>query len=193
MRISKVIFIQLAFESKFKKLLSDMLVLQSFKLASEFLRKGGWFITKVFRSKDYNSLLWLLQQFFKRVQSTKPQASRNESAEIFIVCQNYIAPDHIDQKFFDIRYVFNDVYIDQQKQLNLNNKSVVLNQFKQDLGKRHRDGYADNDYTLYHRLDVTEFITSPAYMQLLAQSNEVFYVFYFFVPPNIRLITQPLF
>jgi AdoMet-dependent rRNA methyltransferase SPB1 len=154
-----------------------MLVLQSFKLASEFLRKGGWFITKVFRSKDYNSLLWVLQQFFKRVQSTKPQASRNESAEIFIVCQNYIAPDQIDQKFFDISYVFNDIYIDQQKQLNLTNKSVILNQFKQDLGKRHRDGYADNDYTLYHRLNVTEFIASPAYMQLLAQSNEVLSVF----------------
>jgi AdoMet-dependent rRNA methyltransferase SPB1 len=150
-----------------------MLVLQSFKLASEFLRKGGWFITKVFRSKDYNSLLWVFQQFFKKVQSTKPQASRNESAEIFIVCQNYIAPDNIDQKFFDIRYVFNDVYIDQQQQTKLANKSTILNQFKQDLGKRHRDGYADNDYTLYHKLNVTEFITSPVYMQLLAGCNEI--------------------
>eukprot|EP00560_Eucampia_antarctica_P008326 CAMPEP_0197825656 /NCGR_PEP_ID=MMETSP1437-20131217/2699_1 /TAXON_ID=49252 ORGANISM="Eucampia antarctica, Strain CCMP1452" /NCGR_SAMPLE_ID=MMETSP1437 /ASSEMBLY_ACC=CAM_ASM_001096 /LENGTH=1070 /DNA_ID=CAMNT_0043425749 /DNA_START=74 /DNA_END=3286 /DNA_ORIENTATION=- len=85
------------------------IALHSLKCASEHLRKNGTYVTKMYRSSDYNSFLWVAKQFFKSVQAVKPSASRMQSAEIFLVCSEYLAPTKIDPRMLDPQHVFAQV------------------------------------------------------------------------------------
>jgi AdoMet-dependent rRNA methyltransferase SPB1 len=141
------------------------LVLQSMKLATDFLVEGGTFVTKVFRSKDYNSLLWVFNQLFTKVEATKPPSSRNVSAEIFVVCRGFKAPKHIDPKFLDPRAVFEELAAPTP-----NNEAKVYNP---EVKKRKREGYEEGDWTQFKEVPASEFIQTTDPIAILGSKNRL--------------------
>lgn len=148
------------------------LVLQSMKLATEFLVEGGTFVTKVFRSKDYNPLLWVFNQLFTKVEATKPPSSRNVSAEIFVVCRGFKAPKRIDPRFLDPRSVFAEL-----SNPTPNNEAKVYNP---ETKKRKREGYEEGDYTQFKEVTASEFIQTTDPLAILANCNTLSFA----QPPN---------
>ncbi|KAM4034189.1 pre-rRNA 2'-O-ribose RNA methyltransferase FTSJ3 [Anomaloglossus baeobatrachus] len=136
------------------------LSLMALRLACDSLSRGGWFITKVFRSADYQSLLWILKNFFKKVSSTKPQASRSESAEIFVVCQGYLAPDKIDSRFFDPKFAFKNVESTVQTV-----SQLVSNK------KPKAEGYEEGP--VYQRASLVEFLKTQDPVNFLSKISEI--------------------
>ena len=140
------------------------LVLMSLRLATEFLMPGGTFVTKVFRSKDYNALMWVFNQFFKKVEATKPQASRNVSAEIFVVCRDYRAPVKIDPKLLDPKAVFEDL-----PDVTPNQEAKIFHPEKR---RRQREGYEEGNYTQHKILPVSDFVECQDPIQMLGTTQE---------------------
>lgn len=144
------------------------LVLQSLKLATEFLIEGGTFVTKVFRSRDFNNLMWVFNQLFTKVEATKPPSSRAVSAEIFVVCRGYKAPKRVDPKFLDPRTVFEEL-----PDPTPNNEAKVFNP---EIKKRKRDGYEEGDYLQFKEAPVNEFIETTDPIQMLGSLNRLSFV-----------------
>ncbi|RCK64858.1 AdoMet-dependent rRNA methyltransferase SPB1 [Candida viswanathii] len=144
----------------------SQLTLQALKLAVENLAAGGTFVTKIFRSRDYNNLMWVFQQLFEKVEATKPPASRNVSAEIFVVCKGFKAPKKLDPRLLDPKEVFEELGAEKQ-----NNEAKVFNPEKF-ASTRQRQGYEEGDYTLYHTMPIMEFIKEDDPIDKLGTLNK---------------------
>ncbi|KAL9035299.1 MAG: hypothetical protein Q9214_006647, partial [Letrouitia sp. 1 TL-2023] len=141
------------------------LVLQALKLGTEFLREGGTFVSKIFRSKDFNALLWVMQQLFHKVDATKPPSSRNVSAEIFVICRGFKAPKRIDARLLDPRFVFAEL-----QDPTPDREAKVFNPEKK---KRRREGYEEGDHTQFKEVSAATFIQTDDPIAVLGDSNKI--------------------
>lgn len=69
--------------------LSVELVQAAFTMAQRLLRHGGCFVAKVFEGEDLPQLLAQLRRHFAQVKPYHPQATRQESREVFLICKGF--------------------------------------------------------------------------------------------------------
>jgi AdoMet-dependent rRNA methyltransferase SPB1 len=143
------------------------LVLFSLKLASEFLKVGGTFVSKVFRSSDYSSLIYVMNQLFKKVEASKPLASRQVSAEIFLVCQGFKG-GKIDSKLLDPKYALKQLDDDEDtKMIGIKSIKSLLQAGK----NRHRSGYYSDQ--LYKEKEFSELVDCHNPYQYFYEVNKI--------------------
>mmetsp|Transcript_29122 Transcript_29122/g.90067 ORF Transcript_29122/g.90067 Transcript_29122/m.90067 type:complete len:920 (-) Transcript_29122:19-2778(-) len=134
------------------------------------LRRGGSFVTKVYRGQDYNALTWAFGRLFDRVRAHKPASSRSQSAEIFVVCTGYLAPQRVDPRLLDPKHVFSELGggLDDAKPLSVLHPQAGKR-------KRHRDGYAANDSGLLAdpAMSAAEFARADDPTQILAERSKI--------------------
>lgn len=61
----------------------------AYDFARDVLVEGGAFLTKVFQGGATNELLTLLKHEFKTIKHIKPEASRQDSAEVYVVALGF--------------------------------------------------------------------------------------------------------
>ncbi|KFK29070.1 hypothetical protein AALP_AA7G084600 [Arabis alpina] len=142
----------------------NALVIDSVKLATEFLKPKGNFVTKVFRSRDYNAVQYCLGQLFEKVEVFKPPASRSASAETYLLGLKYKAPGKIDPRLLDYRYLFKEAAEPTKKVVD------VLSTSKQ---KRNRDGYEDGESILRKVASAADFIWSETPLDVLGTVTSI--------------------
>jgi 23S rRNA (uridine2552-2'-O)-methyltransferase len=68
------------------------LVEEALELAHDCLAAGGFFLVKIFQGSDAMPFKVELQKRFRQVDFVKPEASRRESREIYLLARDFTAP-----------------------------------------------------------------------------------------------------
>lgn len=102
-----------------------------------------------------------------------------------MVCTGFLAPQHIDPKFLDPKHVFKDVAALPPAPITTTSPSGVpvtvltpaaTNVFQPGKKRRHRDGYADGDYTLFKSGPASDFIRTFDPITFLGSYNKISFI-----------------
>lgn len=112
--------------------------------------------------------MWVLQQLFEDVQTMKPNSSRSQSSEIFVICLKYTKPNYIDPKLLDPNHVFKEVADPGLKKVN------VLHKKYETSNKRQRSGYDESLGMILHSTKtVAEFFATKEPIQMLTDVHAI--------------------
>jgi 23S rRNA (uridine2552-2'-O)-methyltransferase len=64
----------------------------AFDMAMHCLRPGGHFVVKIFPGSDFEDYLGMCKQAFRKVKTTKPEATRKASVEVYVICTDFKGP-----------------------------------------------------------------------------------------------------
>lgn len=73
----------------FDEFIQNQLMLSALKICVQILKRGGNFVSKIFRGKEVCLMSAHLSAFFEKVTMAKPASCRTSSIEAFVVCQNF--------------------------------------------------------------------------------------------------------
>ncbi|MEJ5366296.1 MAG: RlmE family RNA methyltransferase [Desulfosoma sp.] len=68
---------------------SELLFERALDVAHEVLRPGGHFLAKIFQGDAFHALLARVKKSFRRVKVVKPDASRKQSREIYVLAMEF--------------------------------------------------------------------------------------------------------
>lgn len=99
--------------------------------------------------------------------------SSNVSAEIFVVCRDFLAPRQIDPKFLDPKHVFKMLSSSSSVDKGTSSNNFQANVFQPEKKRRRRDGYEDGDYTLFKEGTAADFIQGADPISFLGSVNKI--------------------
>ncbi|MFP5211884.1 MAG: SAM-dependent methyltransferase [Acidobacteriota bacterium] len=71
---------------------SELLYERAFELARRLLKPQGHFLAKIFQGSDFHKLLQETKKYFGQVKVVKPDASKKQSKEIYILAMRFKKP-----------------------------------------------------------------------------------------------------
>jgi len=69
-------------------LVTGELSMEALNFAAKIIKINGSFVSKIFMGSSFKEIIENAKEQFKKVSVYKPPASRKDSKESFIICQN---------------------------------------------------------------------------------------------------------